>query len=244
MASWMACPWVCDTVEMSTPMPRVTNRKSAEPRANTATEPRNGTSKSSMPAPTTITMSRAAMTMYGAILPTKTSRGRNGMTASCSMVPAWRSRTTPRAVATVPTKTRMMPHSPGIMMTAVRRSGLKRISALAVATEAPLGATPGCSEPPPPCAVIPCAFARARRAAWVANNSVPSRYSCTAAPARDGVTMAATASPRRSASRACAAPSAGRVATTRSSAGSAAATRGAPGPATSVGTSLTSKLAA
>src|SRR5665647_2706949 len=137
IASWMAWPWVCDTVEMSTPMPSVTNRKSAAPRANTATEPRKGTSKSSMPAPTTITMSRAAITMYGAILPTKTSRGRNGMTASCSMVPAWRSRTTPRAVATVPTKTRMMPHRPGIMMTAVRRSGLKRISALAFATESP-----------------------------------------------------------------------------------------------------------
>ena len=40
------------------------------------------------------------------------------------MVPLCRSRTTPSAVATVPTNTRMMPQSPGIMITAVRRSGL------------------------------------------------------------------------------------------------------------------------
>ena len=49
------------------------------------------------------------------------------MTASCSMVPAWRSRTTPRAVAMVPMNTRMRPSRPGIMMTDVRNSGLKRI---------------------------------------------------------------------------------------------------------------------
>src|SRR5665811_2331852 len=160
----MAWPWVCDTVEMSTPMPSVTNRKSAAPRANTASEPRKGTSKSSVPAATTITMSRAAITMYGAIFPTKTSRGRNGMTASCSMVPAWRSRTTPRAVATVPTKTRMMPHRPGIMMTAVRRSGLKRISALAFATGFPPAVAPGPGVAPPACAAAPCVRARARSA--------------------------------------------------------------------------------
>ncbi len=57
IASWMACPWVCDTLEMSTPVPRVTNRNSSAPSAKVATEPRNGTSKSSMPATTTITMS-------------------------------------------------------------------------------------------------------------------------------------------------------------------------------------------
>ena len=71
-----------------------------------------------------MTMSAAAISRYGAYLPRNTSRGRNGITASCSMVPLCRSRTTPSAVATVPTNTRMMPHKPGIMMTAVRRSGL------------------------------------------------------------------------------------------------------------------------
>ena len=109
---------------MSTPVPSVTNRKSSAPSENVATEPRNGTSNSSIPATTTTTMSAAAMSRYGAILPRNTSRGRNGITASCSMVPLWRSRTTPSAVATVPTNTRMMPHRPGIMMTAVRRPGL------------------------------------------------------------------------------------------------------------------------
>ena len=49
IASWIAWPWVCETVEMSTPTPSVTKRKSAEPRAKVATEPRKGTSKISMP---------------------------------------------------------------------------------------------------------------------------------------------------------------------------------------------------
>ena len=90
-------------------------------------------------------------------MPTKTSRGRKGITASCSRVPAWRSRTTPRAVATVPTNTRMIPQRPGIMMTAVRRSGLKRTSTLRrlqgpgpsrrVAGVAPLGLGPAGAGP-------------------------------------------------------------------------------------------------
>ena len=61
IASWMACPWVWETLEMSTPVPRVTNRNSRAPSAKVATEPRKGTSNSSMPATTTITMSSAAM---------------------------------------------------------------------------------------------------------------------------------------------------------------------------------------
>ena len=133
-----------------------------------------------MPAPTTITMSSAAMTRYGAILPTKTSRGRNGITASCSMVPAWRSRTTPSAVATVPTKTRMMPHRPGIMITAVRRLGVEEDGTCTDAARRRrrrLRRRRRRSRPPA------CASARPRSAAWVANSSVPSRSSVGAAPA-------------------------------------------------------------
>ena len=48
-ASWMAWPWFCETVEISTPMPRVTSRNSAAPRAKTATLPANGTWKTPMP---------------------------------------------------------------------------------------------------------------------------------------------------------------------------------------------------
>ena len=51
-------------------------------------------------------------------------RGRSGITASCSSVPVCRSRTTPRLVMIVPMKTRITPHSPGIMMYEVFSSGL------------------------------------------------------------------------------------------------------------------------
>ncbi len=59
-ATWMAWPVVCEIVEMNTPIPRVTNRKSPAPSANSAGLPLNGTSNSSTPIVVTMTMSRAA----------------------------------------------------------------------------------------------------------------------------------------------------------------------------------------
>ena len=49
MASWIAWPWFCDTLEISTPNPSVTNRNSSAPSANVSGEPRNGTPKTAMP---------------------------------------------------------------------------------------------------------------------------------------------------------------------------------------------------
>ena len=60
-ASCSACAWVWETLEMRTPVPSVTKRKSSAPSAKVATDPRKGTSNSSMPATTTTTMSAAAM---------------------------------------------------------------------------------------------------------------------------------------------------------------------------------------
>ena len=59
-ASWIACPWFCDTVETSIPMPKVTSRNSAAPRANVPTFPVNGTWKTPMPIATMATRSTAA----------------------------------------------------------------------------------------------------------------------------------------------------------------------------------------
>jgi hypothetical protein len=53
MASWIACPWFCETLETRTPSPRVTNRNRSAPTTNVPTDPRNGTSKSHTPTPTT-----------------------------------------------------------------------------------------------------------------------------------------------------------------------------------------------
>ena len=60
MASWMACPWVSDTVEMSTPMPTVTNRNSTAPRAKTSGDPAKGTLNSSTPTATITARSTTA----------------------------------------------------------------------------------------------------------------------------------------------------------------------------------------
>ena len=57
-ASWMAWPWVCDTLEISTPRPRVTNTNSTAPSAKTAADPLNGTPN--RPTPTASTMARSA----------------------------------------------------------------------------------------------------------------------------------------------------------------------------------------
>ena len=113
---WMAWPWFSDTLEISTPMPSVTNRKSRAPSANTAYEPRNGTPNRATPTASTMARSAAATAKYGTILPRNTSRGRSGITASCSSVPVCRSRTTPRLVMMMPTNTRTTPARPGIMM--------------------------------------------------------------------------------------------------------------------------------
>ncbi len=123
-ASWIAWPWFCETLEISTPTPSVTNRNSSAPSPNVAGEPRNGTPKIAMPTASTIARSTAATRKYGTILPRKTSLGFSGMTASCSSVPDCRSRTTPRLVMIVPTKTSTTPQSPGIMMSDVVRPGL------------------------------------------------------------------------------------------------------------------------
>ena len=61
MASWIAWPCVCETVEMKIPMLRVTNRKSRAPSAKAATDPRKGTEKIAMPAATITTMSIVAI---------------------------------------------------------------------------------------------------------------------------------------------------------------------------------------
>ena len=149
-----------------------------------------------MPATTTTTMSSAAMSRYGAILPRKTSRGRKGITASCSIVPLCRSRTTPRAVATVPTNTRMMPQRPGIMITASAGRGCR------ARTPARRAAPPAASARRPLLAFAACNSARLRSAAWAAKSSVPSMSTVVLPPA--AVTTATTAEPRRSSS--CARP--------------------------------------
>ena len=41
--SWIAWPWFCETVEISTPIPRVTSKKRMDPSANVATLPTKGT---------------------------------------------------------------------------------------------------------------------------------------------------------------------------------------------------------
>ncbi len=100
----------------------------------------------------------------------------------------------------VPMKTRMMPHSPGTMITAVRRSGLKRTSVSAVpmtarASCAAAGsgaassadpAAPG-DEPAPSASCRPPAIAWAaetrRSAAWAAKSSDPSISTVAASPA-------------------------------------------------------------
>jgi hypothetical protein len=125
IASWIAWPWFCDTLEISTPTPSATNRNTTAPSPNTITDPLNGTSNNRTPATTTMVRSIALTRKYGAILPRNTSDGPSGITASCSMVPAWRSRTTPRLVITVPMNRRISAASPGIMTAEVSNSGLK-----------------------------------------------------------------------------------------------------------------------
>ena len=56
-AVWIACPVVCEIVEMKTPSPSTTNRNSAAPRTNTNRFPLNGTSKSSRPSVVMMIMS-------------------------------------------------------------------------------------------------------------------------------------------------------------------------------------------
>src|ERR1700735_1591404 len=95
-ASWMAWPWFCETVEIRTPIPSVTSRNRAAPRAKVATLPVNGTPNRPIPISTIAVRSTAATIRYGAILPAITSLARSGITASCSSVPVCRSLTTPR----------------------------------------------------------------------------------------------------------------------------------------------------
>ena len=95
-----------------------------------------------------------------------------------------------------------------------------------------------------PAAEVEGAEATATWAARAAKNSVPSTSNCGLPLRLLGVTMATTASPRRSESTACARPSAGRVATTSNTLGSTAAACAANGPTTTARTDLTSKLAA
>ncbi len=123
-ALWIACPAVCEIVEMNTPMPRTTKRKIAAPRANVRTLPLNGTSNSSTPSTVTTIMSAAARRKYGAILPRITVLGAMGITASCSNVPASRSRTRPMLVMIVPMNVRISPMIAGTMTHDVSRSGL------------------------------------------------------------------------------------------------------------------------
>ena len=169
-------------------------------------------------------------------MPRKTSAGRSGITASCSSVPACRSLTTPRLVITVPTNTRMTPASPGIMMYEVFSSGLYR---MCVVTSATVALT---------LAVVPTCPLRSatnwRRAACAVNSWLPSMS--TVGPGALPVTMATAACPSRSWSWAHAADDAlaGLVAATLKDFGSACAVAAAPGPATTVGMSDTSKLAA
>ena len=123
-ASWMAWPWFCETVEIRTPMPSVTSRNRAAPRAKVATLPVNGTPNRPIPISTIAVRSTAATIRYGAILPAITSLARSGITASCSSVPVCRSLTTPRLVISVPTNTRMRPARPGTITQEVVSLGL------------------------------------------------------------------------------------------------------------------------
>jgi hypothetical protein len=59
-ASWIAWPWFCETLEISTPIPSVTNKNSSAPNPRTSTEPRNGMSNKGTPTPRMRTISRAA----------------------------------------------------------------------------------------------------------------------------------------------------------------------------------------
>src|SRR5665647_3044002 len=129
-AVWIACPVVCEIVEMKTPSPNTTNRNSAAPSANTNTFPLNGTSKSNMPS---VVMKRTSIEptrKYGEILPRITVLGLIGMTASCSRVPVSRSCTRPMLVTIVPMNARISPMMAGTITQEVLSSGLYRICVL------------------------------------------------------------------------------------------------------------------
>src|SRR5674476_1286168 len=126
-AVWIACPVVCEIVEMKTPSPSTTNRNSAAPSTKTNTIPLNGTSKSNMPSVVMMSMSIEPTRKYGEILPRITVLGLIGMTASCSRVPVSRSRTRPMLVTIVPMNARISPMMAGTITQEVLMSGLYKI---------------------------------------------------------------------------------------------------------------------
>ena len=59
-ASWMAWPWVCETLEISTPRPSVTNTNSKAPSPKVTADPRNGTPNTATPTASTTARSATA----------------------------------------------------------------------------------------------------------------------------------------------------------------------------------------
>ncbi len=232
MASWIACPCVCETVEMSTPRPRVTKRNSTEPRVKVATEPRKGTSKSTMPTATMTAMSMAAIGEVGGDLADEdvaraerhdgellhgarlalahhAERGRDGADEDEDDAAQPGHHDHRRAQVGVEEDLGLGRADDGESL--LRRGGERRTR------RRPNRRRPT-ADPAPydPCRspAIACAAEMRRSAAWAAKSSDPSISTVAGSPAAAGVTKATTASPRRSASSAAARSSPGLTATT------------------------------
>ncbi len=236
MASWMAWPWFCETLEISTPKPSVTNRNNSAPSPNVTGEPWNGTPNTAMPTASTMIKSTVATRKYGTILPSTTSLGLSGITASCSNVPDSRSRTTPRLVMIVPTNTSTTPQMPGIMMSDVLRLGLYRTVTCGGWSNASAIGLPWAAG-----RLLDSALARAARAALAANNWLPSTSTWGLVPP---VTTATWAWPSLSWSAAHVRPCPACVSTTLNGALNNCSAAAACGPATATVIEWTSKLAA
>src|SRR5690606_1481899 len=118
--------WNCDCarVEISSPSARLATISSSAAMYTSSRLPSSGTSNIQMPRPRISVVWTTPMAAYGSTLATISSLRSSGVAISSSMLPCSRSRTIAIAVNMVMVIVRMMPISPGTMLTALRRSGL------------------------------------------------------------------------------------------------------------------------